>query len=50
MGHVLGTFAPAEREALDDAVEMAADAAMVVAEEDVIVAMNRFNQKKANGE
>ena len=43
--HVLSPFAEDERETIDDAVERAAEAALVVARDGLTAAMNRFNQR-----
>lgn len=44
--HVLGTFAPDEREAAEQAVIDAADACECWVREDITAAMNRYNAKK----
>lgn len=44
--HVLGTFAPDERDAAEEMITLAADAAACWAGEGLTPAMNRFNTKK----
>jgi peptidyl-tRNA hydrolase, PTH1 family len=42
--HVLSEFAPEEREAVDELIERASDAALAWAEQGAAVAMNRYNK------
>lgn len=44
--HVLGRFAPAERDAVDRAIERAADAVECMAADGVAAAMNAFNKSE----
>jgi PTH1 family peptidyl-tRNA hydrolase len=46
--HVLGRFRPAERPAITEAVQRAAEAALVWAREGVAACMNRFNGEPAD--
>ena len=43
IGHVLGHIPPAERRAVDEAIELAAEAALVFAGSGIAEAMNRYN-------
>jgi PTH1 family peptidyl-tRNA hydrolase len=46
-GHVLGRFAPDEKQAISEAVNRAADAVEVFVAEGIAVVMNRFNAEPA---
>ena len=50
VGHVLGRFAPAEREAVDRAICTAVEAVTCVLEESVDAAMNRYNARRLSPE
>ena len=50
VGHVLGAFGKSEREAIEKALEQAADAAEMWAKEGIIKAMNTFNPDINNQE
>lgn len=50
VGHVLGRFAPDEREAVDRAIRTAVEAVICVLEESVDAAMNRYNVRPSSPE
>ncbi len=50
VSHVLGQFAPFEREAIDHALEVAADAVECWVREGVDTAMNRINRRAGGGQ
>lgn len=48
--HVLGKFTPDERPEIEQALNLAMEAALVFVEEGIEMAMNRFNKRTAAGE
>ena len=49
VGHVLGRFSPAERKAVDAALDQAARAVEMIVEKGIDEAMNAFNRSKTGG-